>query len=484
MSRVIVVDPCKDARETLGRRLCAQGYAVDEAADAASAADMALSAPPLAVVADLWMPGISGVQLCRLLKSEPATADLPVILRGEHDDPRSRFWAERAGAVAYVPKGRVGDLVRALAAAAATRPSEDAFFMQLSGSADVRDRIAQSLDDALFESIIASEVRALASAGSLDRLFDLFSQFLSQVVRYRWLAISTSAPQRFGLHHHPRAAASAESEARAALGCALPTVAMLRLEDEDASDGDGKEPAPTLVRRISFGGVEIGRVAVAPLDEDAETTRLLDLVARELGGAIRMAALIEDSQRLATIDPLTGMMNRRAFTAAMGTELARATRHGLPLALLLLDVDHFKAVNDLRGHACGDRVLAAIGQLLGRELRVSDLAARWGGEEFVVALVSTSLDDGRRAAERLRERLAALEIVDDQGARIGVTASIGITALEGTESMDVLVERADRAMYQAKHGGRNRVCALAGAPAAAPATALADVAAADPALAS
>ena len=185
MSRVIVVDPCQATRETLGRRLSAQGYSVDEATDAADAADMALSCPPLAVVADLWMPGISGVQLCRLLKSEPATADLPVILRGEHDDPRSRFWAERAGAVAYVPKGRVGDLVRALAAAAATRPAEDAFFMQLGGSGDVRDRIARSLDDALFESIIASEVRALASAGSLDRLFDLFSQFLSQVLRYR-----------------------------------------------------------------------------------------------------------------------------------------------------------------------------------------------------------------------------------------------------------------------------------------------------------
>ena len=471
MSRVIVVDPCPAARETLGRRLCAQGYSVDEAADAVAAADMALSSPPLAVVADLWMPGVSGVQLCRLLKSEPATADLPVILRGEIDDPRSRFWAARAGAVAYVPKGRVGELVRALALAAGTRPAEDAFFMQLSGPTDVRDRIAQSLDDALFESIIASEVRALASAGSLDRLFDLFSQFLSQVLRYRWLAMHTSAPQRFAVHHHPRSSATAEREARDALACAVADVPMLRIEDEDASDGggdgDGKERPLPLVRTICFAGAEIGRVAVAALEDDRETTRLLDLVARELGGAIRMAALIEDSQRLATIDPLTGIMNRRAFTAAMAVELSRSTRHGLPLSVLLLDVDHFKAVNDLRGHACGDRVLSAIGALLRRELRVSDLGARWGGEEFVIALPSTSLADGVRVADRLRERLAALEVVDDGGDRIPVTGSFGITALHGKESLESLIERADKAMYEAKHSGRNRVCTLPATPPAA-----------------
>src|SRR5262245_26522741 len=128
-SRVILIDSHEGAREILATRLRAQGYNVESVADPATGADAALSEPPVAVIAELWMPSISGVQICRLLRSEPATAEVPVILRGERDDPKSRFWAERAGAAAYVVKGRMGDLVRALAKAAAVAPAADGFFM-------------------------------------------------------------------------------------------------------------------------------------------------------------------------------------------------------------------------------------------------------------------------------------------------------------------------------------------------------------------
>ena len=207
----------------LARRLRAQGYRVEEAEDPALGAHMALCSPPAAVIADLWMPSISGVQLCRLLRSEAGTAEIAIILRGNADEPRNRFWSERAGADAYVVRGRMGDLVRVLANAVAKREKGEAFFLQLSGgSTDVRDRIARHLDAALFDSVIASEVRALANCGSWERLFDLFAQFLSQVTRYRWLAIATNAPQRLAIHHHPNASETAEREARQALHFDVP----------------------------------------------------------------------------------------------------------------------------------------------------------------------------------------------------------------------------------------------------------------------
>ena len=163
--RIILVDVDDASREVMVKRLLAQGYAVEATADPATGADMALCAPPAALIAELWMPSISGVQLCRLLRAEPATADVPVILRGPSDDPRSHFWAERAGALAYVVKGRMSELVRVLSRAVVNAPSSDGFFMQLSGDGgDIRDRIARHLDAALFESVIAAEVRALASA--------------------------------------------------------------------------------------------------------------------------------------------------------------------------------------------------------------------------------------------------------------------------------------------------------------------------------
>jgi two-component system, cell cycle response regulator len=453
--RVILIDSFEETREVLATRLRAQGYAVEPVGDSATGADMALSAPPAAVVADLWMPSVSGVQICRLLRSEPATADVPVILRGETDDPKSRFWAERAGAAAYVVKGRMGDLVRALEKAISAAPTGDGFFMQLSGgSVDIRDRIAQHLDKALFESVIASEVRALASLGSFERLFDLLCQLLSQIGAYRWLALATNAPTHLGIHHHPKLGETALAEARQALG--VTSVEPFVVKDEDALASD--DASVVVESSISFGGTEVGRLAMSvPVAIEADTRSLVPLVTRELGGPVRMTALVEESQRQAATDLLTGLMNRRAFLRTMESEVARAERHKYPLCVVLLDVDHFKAINDHRGHAAGDQVLAALGAMLGPALRKSDLSARWGGEEFVIALTSTEIEGGRLVAERVRQEIEELVVRDGNGERIPVTASVGLACLLPGELTHALIDRADKAMYGAKVAGRNRL---------------------------
>jgi two-component system, cell cycle response regulator len=453
--RVILVDVSDDSREVVARRLTAQGYVVEPFADPALGADAALASPPCALIADLWMPSISGVQLCRLLRAEPATATMPVILRGPHDDPRSRFWAGRAGAMAYVAKGRMGELVRILGNAAAANQANDGFFMQLSGgSVDIRERIARHLDMALFDAVIAAEVRALANCGSFERLFDVFSQFLSQVVSYRWMAICTATPAQFALHHHPENVGHAEREAREVLQ--VPEgLGVLCVEDEDArGDAPG---AAAIVCTIPFGSGQLGKLAIAPsLAGDPESSGVVALVARELGGPLRMAALMDESQRQATTDPLTGLCNRRALLAALHVEIAQAQRYGHPLSICLLDVDHFKSINDGHGHAAGDQVLAAVGALLRRELRTPDVAARWGGEEFVVLFRHTDGEGGELAAERIRKAVQALQI-SAADKKIAVTVSIGVAQFALGSSAEAFVECADRAMYRAKVGGRNRV---------------------------
>jgi two-component system cell cycle response regulator len=457
--RIILVDGQEAARSVTARRLRAQGYQVEEAADPATGADLALSDPPDVVVADLWMPSISGVQLCRLLRSEPATSGVPVILCGEGEAPKNRFWAERAGAAAYVTKGRTAELMRALERVPAVSAQEDAFFFQMSGgTVDVRDRIARHLDKALFESVLASEIRGLGNCDSFERLFDLLAQFVSQVSRYRWLALSTRAPGRFALHTHPSCREASAVEARTLLGVEDEAQETF-IEDEDAV---GTKTGPCVKRTIVLGGTEIGSLAFAPdgeIDDDVE--ELVTLLAREIGGPLRMALLVEDSQRMATTDALTGLMNRRAFITSMEAELSRARRYDYPLTLLLLDVDHFKQVNDKRGHAAGDRVLSAIGAHLRTTFRRSDFAARWGGEEFVVGLTSTPLEGGYLTAERMREALSRLEIHDDKGELIPVTASVGLSVLQKSDSLDALLDRADRAMYASKSAGRNQVTVAA-----------------------
>jgi two-component system, cell cycle response regulator len=453
--RVLLIDPNDARRKVLVRRLRAQGCVVEDSSDAAAGADAALASPPAAVIADLWMPSISGVQLCRLLRSEPATMDVPVILCGDDDEPRNRFWAERAGVAAYVVKGRTGELVRAVIKAVAASDGADGFFVQLSGgSIDIRDRIARHLDEALFESVIASEVRALASSGTFERLFDLLAQFMSQVTRYRWIALATRVPERVALHHHPSLRGRAEAEAAAALGLDAPR--LLNVEDEDAV-GETDGPA-ALMLEVPFADAPVALFAMGPTSaSESDATQLARLVARELGGAVKMTSLIEHSQHLAATDALTGLMNRRAFTSVMADEIAHCMRHGNPLSFLLLDIDHFKQINDRCSHASGDRVLAALGELLPRLLRDCDRAARWGGEEFVVGLTSTDRASATETAERLRHEIAALEVLDDVGAHIPITASIGVATWLNDELLESLVARADRAMYESKASGRNRV---------------------------
>ncbi len=156
-------------------------------------------------------------------------------------------------------------------------------------------------------------------------------------------------------------------------------------------------------------------------------------------------------------DPLTGLANRRRFLALAADERRRAYRLREPLALLLLDIDHFKQVNDLYGHPAGDAALRALSRLLRRHLRPFDVVGRYGGEEFIALLPGTTLHGGLRAADRLRALIAATPF-DVQGI-IRLTASIGVVSSEPphTSSFAKLLASADRALYRAKHSGRNQV---------------------------
>lgn len=184
----------------------------------------------------------------------------------------------------------------------------------------------------------------------------------------------------------------------------------------------------------------------ALIGEKEELTRSLEAANREL-------------EVQATSDALTGLANRRAFEAALTRDLARADRDRTSVSLLALDVDHFKKVNDTYGHAVGDMVLAAIGQALKSTLRGGDLPARIGGEEFVAILPNTDLAGAVVTAERLR-KLVSEQRVKVPGGALGVTASFGVSTVQGPGCGAgglALKERSDRALYAAKRNGRNRV---------------------------
>jgi len=164
----------------------------------------------------------------------------------------------------------------------------------------------------------------------------------------------------------------------------------------------------------------------------------------------------DNLKQLAMVDPLTGAYNRRHGDALLAVEFGRRTRSGLPFAVLTMDVDHFKAVNDQFGHPAGDAVLCAVVQTCRNVLRAIDMVVRWGGEEFLVVLPETDSAAAKATAERLRVAVAAMEVVQAGGGNIRVTVSIGV-AVTASDSLSELLNRSDVALYEAKKGGRNRV---------------------------
>ena len=173
------------------------------------------------------------------------------------------------------------------------------------------------------------------------------------------------------------------------------------------------------------------------------------------------AALARYQQRIedmAATDKLTGLLNRQAFSILIDKAFAEYRRDPHPISILLVDVDHFKSINDRFGHAGGDRILSQIASSLQESLRASDIAIRWGGEEFLIVLKGSALEQAQHVAEQLRLKIEQAQF--SAGTQpVSVTVSIGVSQYDGAESYEEAIGRADAGLYAAKNGGRNRVCA-------------------------
>ena len=184
------------------------------------------------------------------------------------------------------------------------------------------------------------------------------------------------------------------------------------------------------------------------------TPRMLE---RSIRYSLKLGEAMRELRRLATRDALTGLLNRRAFDGLLAEEVDRARRLGHPLALVVLDLDHFKTINDTHGQPAGDAVLAAVGKMLEGEVRTIDRVARIGGEEFAVLLMETTGEEGLAVANRLVAAVRGRPVEVAAGVAQTITVSAGVAGLPVYgEGEVVFMAAADRALYQAKNGGRDR----------------------------
>ena len=450
--RILIADPTATNRIILKVRLSAARYETLQAADGAATLALARSERPDLVVLSAQVPDQSAIALCEKLKRDPITRAIPVLIIDADDRRSGRIAALRAGADDYLTKPieevTLLAIVRHLMRTRATydefaRRQETNAALGFAEASPGFDRPARVAVLAPTPEASLSWRRALGQTPGLR---------VATITRSAALDTMTAsdAPDAFVIGADllsPGEGLRLVSELRARPATRH---AVILIQDE----ANEVETVPL--------ALDLGANAVVPGRFDVEeiAARLTALIARKREtDALRDS--LDHQLGLAVRDPLTGLFNRRYAEAYLARVADEAARTGQPFALMMLDLDRFKTVNDTFGHRVGDEVLIETARRLVSNLREIDLVARHGGEEFLIAMPETGLTAARAAAERLRRVIAETPFRSTMKALdVPVTVSIGVTVCRGHDvatEMSVLIDQADTALYAAKSEGRNLV---------------------------
>ena len=241
-----------------------------------------------------------------------------------------------------------------------------------------------------------------------------------------------------------------------------PTALCAHVATEGNGNGNGKPVGPysTACLPLQVQAESLGWLYLsAPGRDGIPKLPVAIAAAEQLAQALANLRLRENLRDLSVRDPLTGLFNRRYLAESLGREMARSKRRTLPLTVMMMDLDHFKAFNDNYGHDAGDAVLVAFARLLHQNFRSEDIACRLGGEEFVLIMPEMDREVAARRAGQMLDETLAIQLVHDGRELPPVTVSIGLAIFpEDGETPEAMMQLADRAVYRAKAEGRNRVC--------------------------
>lgn len=450
-ARVLVVDDVPANVKLLEARLSAEYFDVITANCGTQALEICQRADCDIVLLDVMMPDIDGFEVCRKLKSNPKTHFIPVVMVTALDSPADRVRGLEAGADDFLTKP-VSDVVLIARVRSLTRLKmmTDELRMRAITSYEIGVQAPErhAIEDTgrggrvLLVDDRPSSYDRLASILSEEHSVDVEAQpsealFHAAEGNYDLLIVSLNLENFDGL----RLCSQVRSLERTR------SVPILALSEADNH--------AQLVRGLEIG---VNDYLLSPVDKNELLARARTQVRRRRY-THQLRDNVQSSIEMAVTDPLTGLHNRRYFEGHVGNLAEQAAERGKPLALMILDIDHFKSVNDTFGHDAGDDVLREFAVRIRKSIRGIDLAARFGGEEFVIVMPETDLRVAGIVAERLRHSIAGEPFAIELGARqIGVTISIGIAMLdEKNEPVSAVLKRADQALYRAKHDGRNRV---------------------------
>jgi len=453
-ARVLVVDDVLPNVKLLAAKLTREYFDVITAFNGPEALEPIKKEEPDIILLDVMMPGMDGFEVCARIRADPTTMHIPIVMITALSDAADRVRGLEAGADDFLTKpvndialfARVRSLVRLKMMMDEWRLREST-----SGQFGILDQTMTVKNET------AANARVLVIEDSpidLDKIAETLRRDTDSVV-----AADTSAKAlELGM---------SEDFELIIVSLTLLHEDGLRLCSQLRSHERTRQ-APILLiadegdlSRVAKG-LELGAndYLLKPIDRNELLARVRTQVRRKRYHE-KLRNNYEQSLSMALTDSLTGVFNRRYVSAHLPRLLERSWESQKPVAILMFDIDHFKAVNDTYGHGVGDEVLREVASRTNRNLRNFDLVARYGGEEFIVVMPDTDRDAAYAVAERLRRRVGEETFsVSTQVAEITVTISIGVAVVDGVgDTADAILKRADDALYRAKRSGRNRTVA-------------------------
>lgn len=449
-ARVLVVDDVFANVRLLEARLTAEYFSVVTAMSGPQALEICEKGLCDIVLLDVMMPGMDGYEVCRRLKSAPQTAHLPVVMVTALDAPSDRLKGLQAGADDFLTKpiNEVALLTRVRSLVRLKQLTDELRARALNSSAlGISDPLSlAAAADGLQGEVLIVEDRPQTG--------ERMAQPLGQHHRVELEVDSAQALARL----------AAKDYDVAVLSLGLQGMDALRLISQIRSD-ERTRALPILVlseqtddarvlRALDMG---VNDYLIRPIDRNELVARVTTQV-RKKRYQEKLRENLQASLEMAVVDPLTKLHNRRYLEGHLAAMLQDGEKRGAAVSLLVVDIDHFKAINDSHGHDAGDEVLRDCADRLKKLVRGIDIVARFGGEEFVIVMPDTEAYAAQRVAERIRMMIEKIPFSMFGGTiMVRVTVSIGVaTAGEGM-SGDQLFKHADNALYSAKRGGRNRV---------------------------
>lgn len=450
-ARVLVVDDVPPNVKLLEAKLTSEYFDVLTAYSGPEALEVIAREHPDIILLDVMMPGMDGFEVCRRIKADPITAHIPVVMVTALDQPSDRVTGLEAGADDFLTKP-VQDL--ALFARVRSLVRLKVMMDELRNRKTTGSSLGWEDEEAVVFDTSAPTDGAILIVDEQERVVERIAKALEGVGELSFMAGGEDAAERAREKNYDLIIVSLTMRDTDGLR----VCSKLRSFEETrhvpilvmVDDGNTK----LLVRALEMG---VNDYVVRPVDKLEFLARVKTQLKRKRF-ADKLWENFHLSMQLATTDAVTGLYNRHYLTSHLDTRMAAAQAQGKDLSILMMDIDHFKQVNDTYGHAVGDKVLKEFATRIGRNIRGVDLAARYGGEEFVVMMPETPTDWASMIGNRLREEVSenAFDFDLPEGA-ISITVSIGVATSRQGQTPAQLLEEADKALYDAKAGGRNKV---------------------------